>query len=178
MAWPVATPQFPPPLELGEDELQLKLEFAEYLARHPGKVREAAYMVFRHDRDAAGNRYFGRALQAMVWEADPIVQEEIERIRADMKTNPEGLPSELQIQLAAWQIATDPNEDAKDRLAAIKLHANLRGIQTEAAPVTNLNVDNRVQTVMAIPPEMSIDEWKRVSAERRALKQVGNVRAA
>jgi hypothetical protein len=178
MAWPVATPQFPPPLELGEDELQLKLEFADYLARNPGKVREAAYMVFRHDRDAAGNRYFGRALQAMVWEADPVVQEEIERIRADIQTNPEGLPTPEQMQLLAWEIASNPVHQTKDRLQALELHANLRGINTKPAPVSNVNIDNRVQTVMAIPPDMSIDEWKRVSAERRALKQVGNVRAA
>lgn len=173
MAW-IATPN--PPLEDGEDELQLKVEFASYLARGQS-AREAAYTVFRHDKDAAGNRYFGRALQAIAWQADPFVQEELERFRSPSQVE-ELLPTPDQVKLLAWEIANEVGVAAKDRIASLELFANLIGMQTKAAPVTNVNVDNRTQNVMAVPPDMSIEDAKAYFMKKQSLRLVGDARAA
>ena len=172
MAW-ITQPG--PPLEAGEDELQLKVEFAGYLSR--GKsAREAAYTVFRHDKDAAGNRYFGRALQAVAWEADPFVQEEIDRFRSPDEV-PGLHPSDDEVDLEILEAARSA-ADPKAKATLYELYLNARGRSTKAAPVTNLNVDNRTQNVMAVPPDMSVEEAKQYFVRKQSLRLVGDARAA
>lgn len=163
-----------PPLTEGEDELSLKLEYASY--RTQGKSsREAAYAVFRHDVDEKGMRYFGRALQAMSWESDPIVQEEIERQREPGEV--EGLhPTPEQLDLEVLEFARSAL-DAKVRLGAYELYANLRGRSTKAAAVTNVNVDNRrTVNVLSVPQKMTVEEAQAAFAKRQAQKTIAHAR--
>lgn len=178
MAWPVANPQFPPSLNDDEDELNLKVEFAGYLARG-ASPREAAYTVFRNDFDTAGRRYYGRALQAeQSWTADPIVREEVERQRIDIQTNPENEPSNSEIFLLLWETAKEAKVAGKFKEVtdAAKILLEARGV-LKSGNQTNVNVDNRSVTYVAeeIPAAMTIEEWQAYSNAKRAQKKIANV---
>lgn len=74
MAWnapQTASKSFP--LREGEDEYDLKMQFARECARNPAEQLTAGYRVF------VGPDNYGRAMQAQMWLTDPVVQEAIQR---------------------------------------------------------------------------------------------------
>lgn len=76
MAWtapnPIVSTGFV--LREGEDEYDLKMQFARIVARDRSKAMMAGYELFK------GPDNYGRAMQAQLWLTDPVVQDEIARI--------------------------------------------------------------------------------------------------
>lgn len=128
----------PPPIEEGEDELQLKLEYARLVARNERERFTAGYKIF------AGPENYGRALQAQAWYYDPIVQDEIARLH---NGNAEGdLDAELEAEIHQRARAADD----KDAVHYYKLLAEIRG-KTGRGTNININQDNRVVNVLKVP---------------------------
>jgi len=157
----------PPPIFEGEDELQLKLQYAGIVARNPNAKLTAGYTVF------PGQDNYGRAMQAQAWLSDPIVQEEIARIRdGDPKAFvPE---QDAKVEQVAWEIAEDRQVEPKDRIAALKLIADVRGMIQKGGTNVTIAQDNRVVHVLRVPardvtPEDDADFDQRFYAQQTAL---------
>lgn len=155
----------PPVIFEGEDELQLKLKFARIVVANPNAKLTAGYKVFE------GEANYGRAMQAQFWMSDPIVQEEIARLRdGDPKSMvPE---QDAKVETTAWEIAEDRGAKDSDRINALKLIAEIRGM-TQRGTNISLN-DNRVVNVLRVPmrditPEDDADFDKRFYAQQTAL---------
>jgi hypothetical protein len=131
-----------PPILEGEDERELKLAFARYCFENPGLEREAGYHVF------PGRDNFGRALQAQAWIHDPIVRAELNAMRGDEDAVDERCPSKADLESEAWDIARNPAVDAKDRIAAIRLAAEMQGAIQKGPAVA---IDNRTINVLRVP---------------------------
>jgi hypothetical protein len=132
----------PPPINEGEDELQLKLEYARLVARNERERFTAGYKLF------PGAENYGRALQAQAWFYDPFVQDEIARLRdgedEDAKPSVDSVKGEV-LQLARSAM------DKKDAIAAYKLYLEAEGAIQKG---TNVNIDNsdrRVVNVLKVP---------------------------
>ena|ERR1700761_392784 len=101
MSWSVSSP---PPIFEGEDELQLKLQYARLIAGHPEKVETAGYIVF------PGDHNYGRAMQARAWRSDPIVIAEMERLGRGEGAS-EVLPSKAEFMAHLWNKGTSGLDD-------------------------------------------------------------------
>jgi hypothetical protein len=139
MSWTRETP----PIFEGEDELQLKLQYAAIVARNPNAKLTAGYQVF------PGADNYGRALQAQAWLSDPIVQEEISRLvegaeAVELLPDPSAVKLEV---LQAARSATDPK--AKEGL--YKLYLDSVGALPKGGTNINVNQDNRVVQVLRVP---------------------------
>lgn len=138
MAWNRETP----PIFEGEDELQLKLKYAAIVARNPNAKLTAGYQLFQ------GAENYGRAMQAQAWLTDPIVQEEISRLR-DTGEAQSLLPEASSVKLEILQRARGAIDD-KDAAALYKLYLESEGEIQKTAPQVNIN-DNRVVNVLRVP---------------------------
>lgn len=103
----------------GEDEYDLKMQFAAIVAKNPQQSAMAGYVLFK------GPDNYGRAMQAQAWLSDPIVQAEIARLAGDETLSL--LPTEEEIQLATWNVALSAI-DPKVKLQALELLSKQRGI--------------------------------------------------
>lgn len=161
MSWTRETP----PIFEGEDELQLKLQYAAIVARNPNAKLTAGYQVF------PGAENYGRALQAQAWLSDPIVQEEISRLvegaeAVELLPDPSAVKLEV---LQAARSATDPK--AKEGL--YKLYLDSVGALPKGAANVQIN-DNRVVNVLRVPtrdvtPEDDEDFDRRFYVQQNAL---------
>jgi len=159
----------PPPIFEGEDERELKLRYARLLAAHPERAGQIGYDVF------PGPENYGRALQAQVWQHDPIVRAELERLQ-DAGEADVLLPTKEQFAkevLDTGRAAGDP----KDKVAAFKLHAEVMGYMPKAG--VNVNVDNRSQTikVLRVPAYGSSDAFRSRLKEQQT-KLIANARSS
>jgi hypothetical protein len=132
----------PPPLEEGEDELQLKLQYAAMVARNERERFTAGYKIF------PGPENYGRALQVQAWYSDPFVQDEIARLRGgdeiDTKPSIDSVKAEVLQRARA----------AEDREATqlYKLYLESEGaIQKGNQTNVQINQDNRVVKVLRVP---------------------------
>ncbi len=133
----------PPPINEGEDELQLKLEYARLVARNERERFTAGYKLF------TGPENYGRALQAQAWFYDPFVQDEIARLREGGEES-DGLPGVDNVKAEVLQLARSAL-DKKDAIAAYKLYLESEGAIQKG---TNVNIDNsdrRVVNVLKVP---------------------------
>lgn len=136
MSW-----QTPPAILEGEDELQLKLEYARIVARNERERFTAGYKIF------PGPDNYGRALQAQYWYDDPIVQDEITRLRYNDSDDDPDAELEAEIHQRAR------SAEDKDALGYYKLLAEMRG-KTGRGSQTNIQInnnDNRVVKVLRVP---------------------------
>lgn len=154
MSWNV-----PPPIFEDEDELQLKLAYARMVARNERERFTAGYKIF------PGPDNYGRALQVQAWYEDPIVQDEISRLRhGEDDANPkEQLEAEIHQRARA--------ADDRDSVAFYKLLADMKGF-VQKGPATL--IDNRVVNVLRVPtrdvtPEDDEDFNRRFYAQQNAL---------
>jgi hypothetical protein len=133
----------PPPIEEGEDELQLKLQYAAIVARNERERFTAGYKIF------PGADNYGRALQVQAWYYDPIVQDEISRLRSgddeDDKPSIDSVKAEVLQQARA---ASDP----KDKAALYKLYLEAEGAISKGNTTNvQINQDQRVVKVLRVP---------------------------
>jgi hypothetical protein len=131
----------PPVIFEWEDELQLKLQYAGIVARNPNAKLTAGYQVF------PGEENYGRAMQAQAWLSDPIVQEEISRLR-DTGEAESLLPEVSSVKLEILHRARGASDD-KDAAALYKLYLDSEGVLQKSA--MNVNIDNRTVNVLRVP---------------------------
>ena len=107
-----------------EDEDALKSEFIRLTALHPSRTPdEIAAYVFRNQRDPG----LRSAQAAMVWLKDIDVLERIRQARLNGGVEPVGIDS-LEAKLRKLQaFYDDETNDMKDRLNAMRLHAEMSG---------------------------------------------------
>jgi hypothetical protein len=145
MAWD----RQPPPIFEGEDELQLKLQYARLCAANPRGRLTAGYTIF------PGADNYGRALQCQAWFYDPFVQDEIQRLQTDDAG--ETLPSDDELE--ADLIRTlEAAIDTKDKIAAFRLLFERRNMVSKGGTNINVNQDNRVVNVLRVPSRIRTDE--------------------
>lgn len=107
-----------------EDEDALKSEFIRLTALHPSRTPdEIAAYVFRNLRDPG----LRSAQAAMVWLKDIDVLERIRQARLNGGVEPTGIHT-LEEKLRKLQVLyEDESQDMKDRLSAMRLHAEMSG---------------------------------------------------
>jgi hypothetical protein len=135
--------QTPPPINEGEDELQLKLQYAAIVARNERERFTAGYKIF------TGPENYGRALQAQAWYFDPFVQDEITRLRAD---GPDDITDdEAKAAFENEVLQKFRNAEPKEAAALGKLYADVKGWGGNRGTNININQDNRVVQVLKVP---------------------------
>lgn len=156
----------PPAIFEDEDELQLKLQYAALVARNERERFTAGYKLF------PGEENYGRALQVQAWYFDPIVQDEIGRLRSgddeDDKPSIDCVKAEVLQQARA---AIDP----KDKAALYKLYLESEGAILKGNTTNvQINQDQRVVKVLRVPardvtPEDDADFDERFYAQQTRL---------
>lgn len=147
-----------PPIHEGEDERELKREFARFVVANPELESQAAYHVFNAPED------FGRAMQAQVWIHDPFVRTEMLRLKASDEEVRIMLPTKEQLIKEVHDRAKSAED--KEAVNFYKLQAELCGYTTKA-PL----VDNRTINVLRVPtrdvtPEDDADFDKKFKAQQ------------
>lgn len=161
MAWENQTPQ----LEDGEDEFALKLKFARIVARDPKAKLNAGYVLF------PGEENWGKAFAAQSWLNDPLVQEEVARLRESGEAE-SLLPTKEALALEI--IGRARAADDKDAIGLFKIATEMLG-HTSRGTNINLNQDNRVQTVIRVPSRIQTDEQRKDFDERFYLQQTKSI---
>jgi hypothetical protein len=149
MSWPV--PDFP--CRPGEDEYDLKLEFARLWAKAPHSQR-IGYHLF------PGADNLQRAMIAQSWHKDPLVIDEYERLTTGSAgaSVSDILPSKEQVAFEILEAARKCT-DADDKFKGYKLYADIAGYIEK--PGTNVHVDNRTQQVVfRVPATQSIEDFE------------------
>jgi hypothetical protein len=123
-----------------EDESVLKGEFIRLMALHPTRTAdEIAAYVFRHQRDPG----LRSSQAAMVWLKDIDVLERIRHARLNGGIEPSGIHT-LEEKLRKLQVLyEDESQDLKDRLSAMRLHAEMSG---QIVKAIDKRVDNNAKT--------------------------------
>lgn len=145
MAWE----RQPPPIFEGEDELQLKLQYARLCAENPRGRLTAGYSIF------PGADNYGRALQCQAWFYDPFVQDEIQRLQNDDAG--EMLPSDDALEADLIR-TVEGALDTKDKIAGFRLLFERRNMVSKGGTNVNINQDNRVVNVLRVPSRIRTDE--------------------
>jgi hypothetical protein len=157
-------------LREGEDEYDLKMQFAAIVAANPQQALMAGYVLFK------GPENYGRAMQAQQWLSDPIVQSEVARLAGDHA--PDLLPTEDQIKLATWNVAQQAS-DMRVKLQALELLSKQTGIlKTPGEGSGGGNV--LIQNVIKLPNRVENDrdeELFRARFEAQQLKLVRDARS-
>jgi hypothetical protein len=140
----------PPPIFEGEDELQLKLQYARLCAENPRGRLTAGYTIF------PGADNYGRALQCQAWFYDPFVQDEIQRLQTDDAG--ELLPTDDELEADLIR-TVEGTHDPKDKIAGFRLLFERRGMVSKGG--VNVKIDNsdrRVVNVLRVPSRIRTDE--------------------
>lgn len=150
-----------PPIHEGEDERELKREFARFVVANPDLEDQAGYHVFSAPED------FGRAMQAQVWLHDPLVRTEMLRLKSSDEEVRIMLPTKEQLIKEVHDRAK--TADDKEAVNFYKLQAELCGFTTKA-PL----VDNRTINVLRVPtrdvtPEDDADFDVKFEAQQQKL---------
>jgi hypothetical protein len=159
-----------PWVKIGDPERKRK--FAGFLRSRPNTPQgrlEAAFLVFPDVTEQ------GIAAQAaFAWHNDPIVIEELAKAAAE--TPASDLPSPEAQARDVYNLASDTSLDAKDRLAAHKLYAEMRGFIRKPGEGGTVNVYNDQRRVMLYPTKpVSVDDWeKETEAQQRQLVLAAN----
>ncbi len=160
-----------PTIFAGEDELQLKLRFAELCVRDWPNRHMAGYTIF------PGEENYGRAMAAQAWLNDPIVQSEIGRLRSEGAG--EIVPSKAEMVkkiIDAADAATDP----KVKIDGYYKASDVLGYVNKGSVNVTNNNDNRVVKVLRVPErvtEANREDWKTGFKERQ-MKLVTDARAS
>lgn len=150
-----------PTIFAGEDELQLKLKFAQLCARDWSNRAMAGYAVF------PGEDNYARAMAAQAWLTDPVVQAEISRLRYEGAD--EVTPSKAELvkkMVDAADAATDP----KVKIEGYYKAADVLGFVNKGSVNVTNNNDNRVVKVLRVPERVTEDnreDWKAGFKERQ-----------
>lgn len=108
-------------------EEEQKAAFAAFLLVDPSQPFEAALKLFPSDRER------GRACQVtFAWPDDPFVIEEMERLKSSPTYSNPDIPSKLDLIKSAKQLADNVNVAPKERIAALRLIAELQAFIVKA----------------------------------------------
>lgn len=155
-----------PPIHAWENEHELKMQYAAFVAADPNSYITAAYKVF------PGADNLGRAMQCANWISDPIVIAEIERLRSGTDVASQ-LPSPDEHGQEVLDLARNSTLSAKDRIAAHRLFAEMMGRIQKAG--TQVNVDARTVNVLRVPATVETPEEEEVFARRFKAQQTALV---
>ena len=108
-----------------EDEYDLKMRFAEIVAKNPAQAMTAGYRLF--DKGPAD---YGRAMQAQMWLTDPIVQERIGELVGSSEVAVL-LPSDAEVEKEIWDTVR-ASQDAALKIKGLDLMAQIRGMKKSA----------------------------------------------
>lgn len=156
MAWEVKQRQSAfEPEEIGE----LKMQLARIIARDPSKRYSATSELFPNDEDR------GKVFEANSWLQCPEVNAEVDRLIAAGEVGVV-LPTQETVAHEVLTLARSI-KNPKDKLAAYKLHAEMRGmIKKPETTINNVN-DNSVR-VLRVPAFASQEQFE----ERLEAQQV------
>lgn len=146
-------------------EIELKAAFAASLLRIANPLEAALTIV--DDR--------GEALRmAFEWKDDPIVVREVARLREAGEVEAL-LATKADAAQLAWQMAKTLPE-GKDRIAALKLFADMMEYTPKSGGGNNIQVDI-VNKVMEVPRHSSDEEWEaRAALQQERLLNVSDKR--
>jgi hypothetical protein len=156
----------PPPINDDEDELQLKLQYAALVARNERERFTGGYKIF------PGADNYGRALQVQAWYFDPIVQDEISRLRAGEGEDDE---DDRVRQIKSEILQRARSADDREAVGFYKLCLEAEGaIGKGNTTNVQINQDNRVVKVLRVParditPEDNADFDERFYAQQTRL---------
>lgn len=151
-----------------EDELQLKLDFARLCARDWSNRHMHGYTIF------PGEDNYGRAMAAQAWLSDPIVQNEIGRLRGEGVD--EINPSKAELAKKIIDVA-DSAGDPKVKIEGYYKAADVLGYVQKGSVSVTQNNDNRVVKVLRLPPRVSEEQFEREFHEQQT-KLIADARAS
>jgi hypothetical protein len=130
-----------PPILEGEDERELKLAFARYCFDNPGLKTKPDTTCSPDARisDVRCKRKFG---------SRSVVRAELEALRGDEDEVDDRFRRSRKSRNKAWDMANDPAADHKDRVAALRLCAEVEGAIQKGPAIVN---DNRTINVLRVP---------------------------
>ena len=149
----------PVPLFEGEDEAELKREFARLWARHPTFSHlDIGTQLFKDRREPL------RGLQAgAVWVRELDVLEMVKEFERNGEAE-EDVASKDQITREVLALARNNMVETKDRLAAYRLAAELNGQIEKPGANINVAIANRV---MMVTDHGTNDEWEAKAFEQQ-----------
>lgn len=154
--WTTVAPALAP--VSGPEELALKHKFAEALLREPHEPYRAGVLVFGNDTR--------RALEAsQQWVFDLAVLEYQTELLE--KLGPDAfLPAKAETARRIWSVG-ETATDAKDKLQAYKLYAELRGFVPKGDG-NNTNVNVTLNRVMVMRDFGSDEDWEAKAASQQS----------
>lgn len=152
--WVTLAPTLP---AVREDEQELKAKFAEALLRTPTDPFRAAMALFGNDTV--------RALEvANSWPVDLAVLQRqadlLEQFGPD-----EYLPTKATVARRIYEVG-ETAADVKDKLAAYKLYADIRGFMPKGETNNNIVVNNN--RVMVVRDFGNDEQWETAAASQQA----------
>lgn len=158
------------PLREGEDEYDLKMQFAAIVARDPSKALTAGYTLFNQ-----GPHDNGRAMQSQAWLVDPMVRERIAEL-VGSENVAVLLPSDAEIEKELWD-AIRGTKDTGMKIKGIDLMAQIRGMKKGAAEgLGGSNV--LIQNVIKLPNRVQGPQEEALFEARFEAQQLKLVRDA
>lgn len=149
-----------------EDEQDLKERFAEALLRSPTDPFRAALAIFGNDTVSA--------LKASnSWPSDLVVLQRQADLLEEYGPD-EYLPTKAHVARRIYEVG-DAATDPKDRLAAFKLYADIRGFMPKAENVNNTNITLNQNRVMVVRDFGSDDQWE-TAAQKHQTKLIEHSR--
>lgn len=128
----------------GEDEYDLKMQFAAIVARDPAQAMMAGYKLF--DKGPAD---YGRAMQAQAWLTDPIVRERIAQLIGTDEVAVL-LPSDAEVEKELWDTIRG-TQDPSLKIKGIDLMAQIRGMKKTAGDGPGGSLTAYIQNVIKLP---------------------------
>lgn len=152
----------------GEDEYDLKMQFAAIVARNPSQALMAGYVLFK------GTENYGRAMQAQSWLTDPMVREEIARLVGTEEVSLL-LPSDAEVEKELWDTIKACN-DPKVKIGGLDLLSKIRGMQKGGdGPGGTTNI---IQNVIKLPNRVEGPDEEALFEARFEAQQLKLVRDA
>lgn len=139
-------------------ELERKRLFAEALLRAPGDAFSAARTVFGQDT-------MGAMVASQQWPYDMVVLQRQAELLETFGPD-EYLPAKHEVARRIWDIGQAAT-DTKDRLAAFKLYADLRGFMPRSEGMTINNTVNQ-NRVMIMRDFGTDEQWETAAAGQQA----------
>lgn len=153
----------PPPIFEGEDELQLKLEWARLTRGREALFREAGYKVF------PGEANYGRAMQAYNWRHDPIVLAHWQMLAEAPQADNDD--EEMQrIKRIAFEVMESPTASNGDKIKAAALLAEIKGAIKQGVNI-NTNIDNSTNNTLVVPADPMTEEEEEIAQIRMEARQ-------
>lgn len=142
-----------------EEFQELKIAFARLLFLDPGNPFECGRKIFPDHTGFA-------CMAAVEWKNDPAVIEEMERLA--LETPVENLIATKQEAMKnAWNMANDSSINPKERVAYLRLFAEMAEYMPEKSSVKNVQKNEVINRVMVVKDHGSDEDWEAKVAEQQ-----------